>query len=154
MIEVNGMAHVILTVNQFDKAREFYSALLPSFGMELIHDGADFCYHVGGRTAIGIRPCDAQYADQRFVQLRAGLHHICLRARSREDVDQAGAKAAELGATIVRGPQDGAWAPGYYYVLFEDPDGIRLEVNFVPGQGLLKKGARFDPGTGYSAEPA
>jgi hypothetical protein len=22
-------------------------------------------------------------------------------------------------------------------VLFEDPDGIRLEVNFVPGKGLL-----------------
>jgi len=22
-------------------------------------------------------------------------------------------------------------------VLFEDPDGIRLEINFVPGKGLL-----------------
>ena len=31
----------------------------------------------------------------------------------------------------------GAWAPGYYSVLFEDPDGIRLEVNHVPGKGLL-----------------
>ena len=28
-------------------------------------------------------------------------------------------------------------APGYYSVLFEDPDGIRLEVNHVPGKGLL-----------------
>ncbi len=154
MIEVNGMAHVILTVSQFDKAREFYMALLPFFGMKLVHDGADFCYHVGGRTAIGVRPCGERYAGERYDQLRVGLHHICLRARSREDVDRAGAKAAELGATIVRGPQDGAWAPGYYYVLFEDPDGIRLEVNFVPGQGLLKEGVQFDPGTGYSAEPA
>ena len=32
---------------------------------------------------------------------------------------------------------------GYYYVLFEDPDGIRLEVNFVPGTGLLKNNANF-----------
>ena len=31
-------------------------------------------------------------------------------------------------------------------VLFEDPDGIRLEVNFVPGAGLR---AEFNPGTGY-----
>jgi hypothetical protein len=30
--------------------------------------------------------------------------------------------------------------PGYYSVLFEDPDGIRLEVNHVPGKGV------FDPG--------
>ena len=136
------------------EAGAFNSALLPFFGMKRVYDGTDFCYHVGGRTAIGIRPCDARYAGQRFDQLRVGLHHICLRARSRKDVDQAGAKAAELGATIVRGPQDGAWAPGYYYVLFEDPDGIRIEVNFVPGQGLLDDGARFDPGTGYAAETA
>jgi hypothetical protein len=41
--------------------------------------------------------------------------------------------------------------PGYYYVLFEDPDGIRLEVNFVPGAGLLADGAQFNPATGYAA---
>jgi hypothetical protein len=35
------------------------------------------------------------------------------------------------------------------YVLFEDPDGIRLEVNFVPGAGFLAEGAQFIPGTGY-----
>ena len=41
--------------------------------------------------------------------------------------------AQEMAATIIRGPEEGNWAPGYYYVLFEDPDGIRLEVCFVPG---------------------
>ena len=33
MICINGMAHVILTVSQFDKARAFYSAILPEFRM-------------------------------------------------------------------------------------------------------------------------
>jgi hypothetical protein len=47
--------------------------------------------------------------------------------------------AQEVDATIVRGPQEGTWAPGYYYVLFEDPAGIRLEVNFV--RGLEQNGA-------------
>jgi hypothetical protein len=28
-------------------------------------------------------------------------------------------------------------------VLFEDPDGIRLEVNFVPGKGLLEAGQKL-----------
>jgi catechol 2,3-dioxygenase-like lactoylglutathione lyase family enzyme len=46
-ININGMAHVILTVSQFEKARSFYSRLLPEFGMSLVHDGPDFCYHVG-----------------------------------------------------------------------------------------------------------
>ena len=44
-----------------------------------------------------------------------------------------------LGAEIVHGPEEAMWAPGYYSVLFEDPDGIRLEINFVPGRGLLKE---------------
>ena len=55
----------------------------------------------------------------------------------------------EMEATIVRGPMEGSWAPGYYYVLFEDPDGIRSEVNFVPGAGLLAAGVQFHPTTGY-----
>ena len=40
-----------------------------------------------------------------------------------------------IGAKIVRDPEVRECAPRYYYVLFEDPDGIRLEVNFVPGAG-------------------
>jgi len=83
------------------------------------------------------------------VQQRVGLHHLCLRARSREDVDRVAVLLKEINATTVRGPLEGSWAPGYYYVLFEDPDGIRLEVNFVPGDGVLAAGARFNPSTGY-----
>ena len=148
-IGINGMAHVILTVSQFDKARHFYKGLLSQFGMSLVHDGEDFCYHVGARTAIGIRKCDQEFSDERFQQYRVGLHHLCLRARSKEDVDKTAKLATKLGAKIIRGPEERDWAPGYYYVLFEDPDGIRLEVNFIPGAGLLKKGESFGAGEDY-----
>ncbi len=49
--------------------------------------------------------------------------------------------------------RDERWAPGYYSVLFEDPDGIRLEVKFVPGTGLLAEGPQFDPPTTPDASP-
>ncbi len=143
MIDINGLAHVILTVTQYTKSRSFYTRLLPAFGMTLVHDGPDFCYHVGGRTAIGIRKCDPEFQDEQFQQYRVGLHHLCFRARSREDVNTAAKLAAGLGAKLIRGPEVREWAPGYYYVLFEDPDGIRLEVNFVPGSGLLKQDTKF-----------
>ena len=149
MIDINGMAHIILTVRQFEKARDFYCALLPNFGMTLVFDGPDFCYHVGGRTAIGIRRCDPEYQDAPFEQYRAGLHHLCLRARTRGDVDKTAALLSQLDAKIVRGPEAGDWAPGYYYVLFEDPDGIRIEINHVPGKGLLKEGERLGSGEDY-----
>ncbi|HEY1299211.1 MAG TPA: VOC family protein [Stellaceae bacterium] len=107
-------------------------------------------YCVGGRTAIGIEPCDPALSAERFRQQRVGLHHLCLRARSRADVDRCAEVLKEMNATIVRGPLEGSWAPGYYYVLFEDPDGIRLEVCHVPGAGLLAPGAEFDPAQGYA----
>ena len=81
-------------------------------------------------------------AGARFDQGRVGLHHACLRARSREDVDGVHDVLVAIGASIVHAPRDEPWAPGYYSVLFEDPDGIRLEVNYVPGKGLLEEGAQ------------
>ena len=145
MIEINGLAHVILTVSQWDKARAFYCQLLPFLGLKKVYDGNNFVYHVGGRTAVGIQRCQPEHAAERFVQNRVGLHHLCLRARSRDDVDQAAAKVREIGGFIDRGPLEGNWAPGYYYFVFEDPDGIRLEVNFVPGRGLLATDPPLNP---------
>lgn len=137
MPEVNGMAHVILTVSQWEKARAFYAALCPYLGMKKVYDGNSFLYHVGGRTALGIQRAAPEHEGERFVQNRVGLHHLCLRARSRDDVDAIAARVREIGGHIDRGPLDADWAPGYYYFVFEDPDGIRLEVNFIPGKGLL-----------------
>jgi catechol 2,3-dioxygenase-like lactoylglutathione lyase family enzyme len=149
MITVNGMAHVILTVSQFDKAKAFYSTLMPALGMEQVFDGDDMCYFVGARTALGIQPCAPEFAGERFAQGRVGLHHICFRARSREDVDAVAALLVEMEAHIVSPAKEGAWAPGYYYVLCEDPDGIRVEVNFVPGKGVLAEDESFNPGGDY-----
>ena len=149
MIDINGMAHVILTVSQFDKAYKFYIGLLPEFGMTKVNDRPDFLYHVGARTAIGVLRCDPQFAAEHFEQYRVGPHHICLRAKSREAVDQTAALAASLGANIVRGPEERDWAPGYYYVLFEDPDGICLEVNHLPGTRLLNTEASFGSADDY-----
>ena len=149
MIEINGMAHVILTVSQWENARAFYAELLPFLGLKKVYDGTNFLYHVGGRTAVGIQRATKEHEGERFVQNRVGLHHLCLRARSREDVDKVSAKLRAMGAKVDRGPLEGDFAPGYYYIVFEDPDGIRLEVNFVPGRGLLAT----DPPLNPSADP-
>lgn len=136
-MEINGIAHTFLTSGNFPAAYAFYSQLLPRLGMKPVMDGEGFYYCVGGRTAFGIRASQAQSKDNRFDQQRAGLHHICFRMRTREGVDELHALAQSLGANIVHPPQEDGWAPGYYSVLFEDPDGIRLEGNYVPGKGLL-----------------
>jgi len=109
-IQINGMAHVILCVSDLGTARKFYERLLPALGMTPVCDTDKLFYCVGGRTAIGIQPADA---GERFVQGRVGLHHLCLRARSREDIDRLHDLLREMGATIIHAPQEGTWAPGY-----------------------------------------
>ena len=136
-MEINGIAHVIVTVSDIARSRAFYARLLPYLGLVPVVDGEGFYYCVGGRTAFGLRPAAPEHRGERFVQQRVGLHHLCFRARSREDVDLLYVKLVEWGTHIEHAPEEGGWAPGYYSVLFEDPDGIRLELNFVPGKGLL-----------------
>jgi catechol 2,3-dioxygenase-like lactoylglutathione lyase family enzyme len=94
-------------------------------------------YCVGGRTAVGISAPSAEHEGAAFEQKRVGLHHLCFRARERADVDELHDFLTTLGAKIIRAPREDQWAPGYYSILFEDPDGIRLELNHVPGKGLL-----------------
>lgn len=133
MVELNGIAHTMLTAGDFAASTAFYRELLPFLGLTPVLDTEDTLYCVGGKTAFGIRAGDPGTFDQR----RCGLHHLCFRLRSREDVDSLHNFLKALGASIVHPPQEDGWAPGYYSVLFEDPDGIRLEANFVPGKGLL-----------------
>ncbi len=142
-MEINGIAHVQLTVTSFEAAARFYGGLLTLFEMTLVFDDDQVKYWVGGRTAIAITRCAEAHRGVRFDQNRVGLHHLCFRARSREDVDQVYAKVQELGGTVVYPPREGPWAPGYYSVLFEDPDGVRLEVNYVPGKGNLDPAIRL-----------
>ena len=137
-MEINGIAHIQLTVTDFARARDFYGKLLPFLGLVPVIDLDGFYYCVGGRTGVAISPPADEYANERFAQRRVGLHHVCFRARERSHVDEAHEFVVkELAATVVHPPEDGPWAPGYYSMLFEDPDGIRLEINHVPGKGLL-----------------
>jgi catechol 2,3-dioxygenase-like lactoylglutathione lyase family enzyme len=69
-IEINGMAHVVLTVSNFPAARAFYGKLLPQFGMTPVFDGDRFFYCVGGRTAIALC-CRAQERTLRAAARRA-----------------------------------------------------------------------------------
>lgn len=140
MANINGMAHIQLTVSDMERSVPFYRRLCQAMGMTLVVDTPEFYYHVGGRTAVAICPAEPALKDVPHRQWAPGLHHFCFRARSREDVDEIHAVAVELGAPILRPPREGPHAPGYYSVLFEDPDGFRIEANYVPGKGHLEPG--------------
>jgi catechol 2,3-dioxygenase-like lactoylglutathione lyase family enzyme len=145
-LEINGVAHVILRVNRIEQCVVFYDQLMPFLGLRAVAPRSeDFVYYVGGRTALGIRRADPKHSGVAHVETAPGIDHLCFRARRREDVDTLYSFLKDIGADIVRAPEECPWAPGYYSVSFRDPEGIRLELNHVPGVGLLAEGAAFTP---------
>jgi catechol 2,3-dioxygenase-like lactoylglutathione lyase family enzyme len=136
-MQLNGIAHFQLTVSDMERSRAFYAPLLELFEMQILIDSETYFYCIGSRTGIAISPIDEKHEGDTFNQRRVGLHHLCFRAREREHIDEIFAFVETLGARIVHPPREDGFAPGYYSVLFEDPDGIRIEVNYVPGRGHL-----------------
>ena len=65
-MEINGVAHAILTVRDMTVSRPFYGALLAHLGLSPIVDSETYLYFVGGRTAVGLRPAAPEVAQHRF----------------------------------------------------------------------------------------
>ena len=135
-MEMNGIAHIQLSVRDYPACRAFYRRLFDKLEMKLMFDSDERIYGVGSRTGILVAPAAVAFGSAPFEQGRAGLHHFCFRARTREDIDELHRFLVGIGARIVHPPEQAPWAPGYYSVLFEDADGIRIEANFVPGKGV------------------
>lgn len=158
-VSVNGIAHIQMTIGDPEKGLPFWEKLLHFLDMKTLLKGEDSLYCIGSRTGILVRAAPADKLGDRFDQDRPGLHHFCFRARSAADVDEIYAFVVdELDAHIVHGPEDGShFAPGYYSILFEDPGGIRIEVNHVPGKGHFGNEGRLGesgsgPATRYGEE--
>lgn len=147
-VAVNGIAHIQLTVNDPERCLPFWEKLCHFLEMQTLLRNENSVYCIGSRTGILVRGAPAEKRGAPFDQDTAGLHHLCFRARSAGDVDAiARFVTDELQAKVVHPPEDGSqFAPGYYSFLFEDPDGIRVEFNFVPGKGHLGEGGRLGPG--------
>lgn len=144
-IEVNGIAHIQLTVSKPDLCLPFWEKLCHFLDMKTLIKNNNTVYCIGSRTGILVRGAPEDKRQEVFDQDRSGLHHFCFRVRSKEDVDGIYEfVCSELDAKIIHGPADGSeFAPGYYSILFEDPDGIRVEFNHVPGKGHFGQGGRL-----------
>ena len=147
-IEVNGIAHIQLTVANAAECLPFWEKLCGFLKMETLVKNDTTIYCIGSRTGVLVKAVPEGGDTSAFDQYRPGLHHLCFRARSNEDVVGIYEFVKrELNPKFIHGPEDGEhFAPGYYSILFEDPDGIRVEFNHVPGRGHFGDKGRLGPG--------
>lgn len=150
-MNINGIAHIALNVSNLKVSKKFYDIILSNLGLKLIHSSKKSFYYVGGKTGILIQQANInnKRKNNYFSQDNIGLHHFCFRMRSVEAIDKFYLLLVNINANIIRGPISGSWVKGYYYIVFEDPDGIRLEVNYVPKKGVFEKYNSFNPSGDY-----
>jgi glyoxylase I family protein len=83
-----------------------------------------------------VRPARPESRDRRYDRYEPGPHHLAFHAESREVVERVHAAMRAAGAEVLDAPTDYGGQPGYeegyYAAFFADPDGIKLEVAYVP----------------------
>ena len=86
------------------------------------------------RTLYNLVKAQGPRADRVHDRYSPGLHHVAWKAESRADVEAMHELVKSLGATVLDAPADyPQYGPGYYAVFFADPDGLKLEYVYKPG---------------------
>jgi glyoxylase I family protein len=135
-VRSTGVHHVDLVVSSIERSLPFYTELLGPLGYTRVGEvegerGETIWYLTGPGTAIGLR--EAQSESGPYDRYRVGLHHIAFEADSRAEVDRLTHWLETQYVEIESEPQEYTYLPGYYAVFFYDPDGIKLEIVYVPG---------------------
>jgi catechol 2,3-dioxygenase-like lactoylglutathione lyase family enzyme len=132
------MHHVDLVVSSLERSLPFYRELLEPLGYTdagtATGERGETIWYLDGQgvgASLGIREAQTP-PDGPYDRYAVGLHHLAFEAASREMVDERFRWAVERGASIENEPQEWPYVPGYYATFFHDPDGVKLEVVFVP----------------------
>lgn len=126
MPRVVGIDHLVLSVSDFARSKEFYDKLLRFLGFKRKYDYDDMTGWSNGKTLFWIAAADAQGRKRKYRKGDVGFHHYAFELSSRKDVDQLGAFLEENKMTVLDPPGE-YYDRNYYAVYFTDPDGMKLE---------------------------
>jgi len=129
-VEVLGLEHIYLTVSSPAVSEAFYDTLLVDvlgFRKSKFALGEEphinyFNRHFG----LVLRPARTATPHDNYAP---GLHHLCLRVSTEDDVRRAWSALHERGIEASPVKCYAQYAEDYYATFLNDPDGIRLELS-------------------------
>lgn len=123
---VVGIDHLVLSVGDFARSKDFYDKVLTFLGFKLKNDYADMAGWSNGKTLFWISAADDEGRRHKYRKGDIGFHHYAFELSSRADVDRLGAFLADNGMDVIDPPGE-YYGRNYYAVYFTDPDGMKLE---------------------------
>ncbi len=122
---VHALNHVILTVTDLDRAKQFYGEVLGFEINDIPPEYGNLAYFlVEGGASVWLITHDQTPAGDRFNEFRVGLDHLAFSAPSKAFLEELATKLIAAGVET-QGVElfHGKW----WYVAFRDPDNIQLE---------------------------
>jgi catechol 2,3-dioxygenase-like lactoylglutathione lyase family enzyme len=117
---VVGIDHLVLSVGDFARSKEFYDQLLRFLGFKRKYDYADMASWSNGKTLFWIAAADAKGKTRKYRKGDIGFHHYAFELASRKDVDALGAFLEEHGANVADPPGE-YYGRSYYAVYIHRP---------------------------------
>jgi catechol 2,3-dioxygenase-like lactoylglutathione lyase family enzyme len=88
-IEVLGVEHIDVTVNDLPRSTAFYDKVLPALGFKRLPDNdRNNIRWANPYLTLAIRPAAESERGAAFNRHRVGFHHLALKARSRDAIDE------------------------------------------------------------------
>ena len=128
MPEVIGIDHIYIAVSDLTRSERFYDVVMATLGFRKneFHLGDDrHIQYYNRHFGYVLRPART---GQSHDPCAPGLHHLCLRVETEEQVKVAAKALEHRGITVSEAARYPEYAPDYFACFFCDPDGIRLEI--------------------------
>ncbi len=129
MNEVIGIDHIYIAVNDLDTSEAFYDKVfMEALGFRknaFALAGERHIHYFNRHFGNVLRPAVIQSKHNPYS---SGLHHLCFRVDSINDVKQIAEKLKSLGVEATEPKLYDEYAPDYWATFLNDPDGIRIEI--------------------------
>ena len=129
MTPVIGIDHLYITVSDLARAQAFYDTVflgVLGFRRNAFEIGGDpHVQYYNRHFGYVLRPARVLQAHQPYAP---GLHHLCLRVDTVDDVRAVADALNAAGIAATPAALHSGYASDYWATFFNDPDGVRLEV--------------------------
>lgn len=129
MTHVIGIDHIYLAVSDLVRSEAFFDVVFAQvLGFRknsFVLGGDPHVQYFNRHFGYVLRPSKRATAHDPYAP---GLHHLCLRVESIDEVKAVADRLRSLGIAASEARHHPEYAPDYWATFFSDPDGIRLEV--------------------------
>ena len=128
--------HFQIQVSDIQRSAKFYAGLFGELGFVKVFENKSMVEWSKEGTRIIVAQSPRDFLSDGFHRKRIGLNHIAFRAANRQEVDRLYQDYLVPNRIPVLYGGAKEWEgydPDYYAVYFEDPDRIKLELVYVPG---------------------